>query len=81
MEIIVKCINKVLYINDLPSTWKNSKTVFIPKVTKPEVHVFRPIALNNVSYKIFMAILEKKIEDHMIANENIEEAQQELLRT
>lgn len=47
----------------------------IPKKSKPEAKDLRPIALTNYSYKIFMAILKDKIENHLRSNREIKENQ------
>ena len=41
----------------------------IEKVKKPTVRVLRPIALLNVSYKIYMAFLREEIEKHLKSNQ------------
>ena len=43
----------------------------IPKVRKPKVSEFRPIALTNIEYKIFMNIIKEKLLDHLINNDEL----------
>ena len=43
-------------------SWGKSNTRLIPKVKKPTAKQMRPIALTDVSYKLFMTILGKKID-------------------
>ena len=40
----------------------------LPKVNKPTVEQLRPIALTDISYKIFMKLLSNNIEDHLNLN-------------
>ena len=49
----------------IPNGWKESNTNMIPKIRKPTVSDLRPIALINTTYKLFMAILKNKIENHI----------------
>ena len=56
------------YYTDIPEEWKLSKTVLIKKKSKPTVNELRPVALTNISYKIFIGILKCKIEDHIKNN-------------
>ena len=54
-------------------SWKKSRTTMIPKVKKPTAAKLRPIALTDVSYKLYMAIQGRKIDNHIIDNnEHIE---------
>ena len=47
-------------------SWGKSSTRLIPKVKKPTAKQMRPIALTDVSYKLFMTILRKKIDRHIL---------------
>ena len=58
-----------------PESWKTSKTKMIPKTTKPLVKDLRPIALTDVSYKVFMALMRNDIEHHLIENNLLKETQ------
>ena len=42
-------------------SWEKSNTKFIPKFKKPTAKLLRPIAQTDVSYKLFMTIIGKKI--------------------
>ena len=44
-------------------SWEKSYTRLIPKVKKPTAKQMRPIALTDVSYKLVMTILGKKMID------------------
>ena len=59
-------MNNILDKKDkLPSTWRESKTVLIPKKNIPTVKDLRPIALTNATYKLFMGILKSRMENHI----------------
>ena len=45
-----------------------SNTRLIPKVKKPTAKQLRPIALTDVSYKLCMTIIGKKIDAHILDN-------------
>ena len=49
-------------------TWEKSNTTMVPKVKKPTAKQLRPIALMDVSYKLYMKIQGKKIDEHLIHN-------------
>ena len=49
----------------VPRDWKISKTILIPKNSKPSATDLRPIALLNVSYKLFMSIIKSKVEKYL----------------
>ena len=48
--------------------WEKSDTKMIPKTKKPTAAQFRPIALTDVSYKLYMTIQGKKIDKHILDN-------------
>lgn len=49
--------------------WEKSRTKMIPKVKNPTANKLRPIALTDVSYKLFMKIQGVKIDRHITENE------------
>ena len=49
-------------------SWEKSNTRLIPKVNKPTAKQLRPIALTDVSYKLFMTIIGNKIDAHLLEN-------------
>ena len=62
----VKALQKVfqnIIDRDLKiKSWENYNTRLIPKVNKPTAKQLRPIALTDVSYKLFMTIIGKKLD-------------------
>ena len=52
----------------------------VPKTRKPAAKELRPIALTNVSYKLFMSILINKIEEHPKENDELLEIQAEFTK-
>ena len=67
-EVMIKCFNKILEGEDTPKSWNVSRTKMIRKGRKPTVKDFRPIAITNISYKIFMSFIREKIEEHIRKN-------------
>ena len=55
--------------------WKTSKSKMTEKKKKPTAKYLRPIALTNVSYKIYMSLMKDEIEENMKENMIIEESQ------
>ena len=49
-------------------SWKKSRTTMIPKVKKPTAAQLRPRALTDISYKLYMTIQGRKIDNHIIDN-------------
>ena len=56
-------------------SWEKSYTRLISKVKKPTAKQMRPIALTDVSYKLFIKILGKKIASHILENNKRMETQ------
>lgn len=68
-EAMTTSLNKVLEnYKEMPDDWRTSLTKLAPKVSKPTVKDLRPIALTNTSYKMLMAIIRDKIDDHLDKN-------------
>ena len=61
LEMMAICMNKVLENCDPPIRWQKSRTSLIPKKQKPKPSELRPIALTDVSYKVFMGIMKKSL--------------------
>ena len=75
LDTLTRCLQQELDDNTKPESWKTSKTKMIPKTKKPTAKDLRPIALTNVSYKLFMSILKTKIEEHLKENDEMLEIQ------
>ena len=43
----------------------STRTVLIPQGKKPTVSNLRPIAMSDVTYKVMMAIMREKLEEHI----------------
>jgi len=65
VEEVCGAFEKILEDGEVPVSWKESKTVMIPKEAKPTPKQHRPIALTNVGYKLFMGIIKDRIVEHM----------------
>lgn len=76
VEHLSRCLNGILNgEHQVPVSWKTSRTTLIPKKKRPTVDTFRPIAIMNTSYKIFMGITKQSIEEHLKKNGLLEEQQ------
>ena len=49
-------------------SWEKSNTRLIPKVNKQTAKQLKPIALTDVSYKLFMTIIGNKMYAHLLDN-------------
>lgn len=72
---LTECYNRVLEGSNIPGEWRTSRTVMIPKTNKPQAKQLRPIALTNISYKIFMSLVRNYLEEHIRDNGLENEAQ------
>ena len=72
---LTSCLNKTLETGTVPEEWKESRTVLLEKKKKATVKDLRPLALTNISYKIFMSLLKIRIEEHIERNGEIIETQ------
>ena len=68
VRVITECLRKVLKEENEPNCWKTSRTALVPKKRCPEASELRPIAMTDISYKIMMSILAKKLENHLTDN-------------
>ncbi|CAL4127218.1 unnamed protein product, partial [Meganyctiphanes norvegica] len=74
-DVLLKCLNQVLDEEEVPESWVISQTKMIKKIKKPSTRDFRPIALLNVSYKIYMSFIREEIENHLRRNNQIRDNQ------
>ena len=65
LSLLTECMNGILDRCDPPVNWKRSKTTLILKKNKPKSNELRPIALTDVSYKIFMGICKSSLVSHL----------------
>ena len=65
LSTLTKCMQVALEEEGKVDTWKVSHTKMIPKKAKPTADELRPIALTNVSCKMFMTLIKDEIEDHL----------------
>lgn len=69
VKVMTDCLNGIIATGIHPQKWKNSSTILIPKKVKPKHHELRPLAMTNVSYKLFMSLIKEKLNDHLMKNE------------
>ncbi|GIY48208.1 LINE-1 retrotransposable element ORF2 protein [Caerostris darwini] len=61
-KLLTKIFNLCVRFRKVPSNWKSSMTILIPKGGDPlEIANWRPIALSNTSYKTFMKCLASRL--------------------
>ncbi len=72
LQYLVDIMNNCLKYKQIPNNWKHSRIYPIYKGTGTEYNVenFRPIALLSVEYKIFTAIINKRL-NTVIDNNNL----------
>ena len=75
IEALTRCLRNELDNNKKPTQWKMSRTVLIGKKAKPTAKDFRPLALTDISYKIFMALIRNRIEEQLVNNNEVLEEQ------
>ena len=68
LNTLTECFNDIVETGNAPEEWKNSRTVMIPKTSKPRVDELRPVALTNSSYKVFMTLIKNNLENHILLN-------------
>ena len=74
LSALTRCMNNELNKKSKPQSWKKSRTVLLEKKRKPTARDFRPVALTDISYKIYMSLIRNEIEQHL---ENIDETLEE----
>ena len=55
----------------IPVQWRSAQKIYIPKVSTPsntKISDFHPIALLNVEGKLFISLISKHLETHLISN-------------
>ena len=67
-EILVETYDKILNEQEIPEYWKKSRTKMIPKKKKTQAKDMRPIAITNISYKLYMSHIGEEIEKHIEVN-------------
>ena len=65
---MLRCLNRVTTDEEVPRRWKISRTKMIKKTRRPTVKDYRPIALLDVGYKLYMRFIKNKIEEHLRKN-------------
>ena len=68
VNAMVRGFQRVVETGDMPESWKRSRTVLIPKKSRPTVDQLRPIAMTDISYKMLMGILRDRIEEQIERN-------------
>ena len=72
-SFLFKLFSSCLKHSVVPLQWRYAMEFFIPKVTSPlpsNIKDFRPIALLNVEGKLFFSLVAKRLQHHIINNNN-----------
>ena len=73
--LLTNLFNKVLEREEIPEAWASADIVLLHKKgSKSEVKNYRPISLLSHTYKIFMKILQKRLERQLDDNQTREQA-------
>ena len=75
INTLTECYKNLVEGSPIPTEWKKSVTIMVPKTRKPTVNQLRPLSLTDVSYKIFMSLIKHEIEKHIEDNDMIKENQ------
>ena len=61
-DALVRCLDKVLHTGEYPNDWGELLYVMIPKtVNTMDVNNWRPLAILDITYKIFSRILHRRL--------------------
>ena len=74
IEVLRKGFQEIIDDERKVTEWAASITNMIGKVNKPTSEQLRPIALTNVSYKLYMSFIGKIIDQHIIHNDEAKHA-------
>ena len=66
--VLIENLDKIIEEKDIPTSWKKTRTRMIPKKSKPQPKDLRPIAITNISYKLYMSNIGEEIEEHIEKN-------------
>ena len=76
ITVMTNSINKITENKKGLSKWKTSNTAMAPKKNKPRVLDLRPLAMTDISYKLYMNVaIRDKVEEHIVDNNLVKEAQ------
>ena len=72
---MTECFSNEMTNKDKPGGWRSSRTILIPKIKKPTEKDLRPIAVTDVSYKLYMTNVKREFENHLIRNNLVKDNQ------
>ena len=70
---LFKIFQSILKVTTVPIHWRVASEVYIPKIKphNPQSIEFQPIALLSVEGKLFLSLLSKRLEDHIMKNNDL----------
>ena len=75
LNVMTECFSNEIANKDKPEGWRSSRTILIPKINKPTEKDLRPIAVTDVSYKLYMTNVKREFENHLIRNNLVKDNQ------
>ena len=75
LRALTNCFQNILDEEQKVKEWEKSITKMIPKTNRPTAGQLRPIALTDITYKLFMTLNGQRIDQHVILNDQNKETQ------
>ena len=74
-EPLTDCFNKIILTEEIPESWLTNNIILLHKKgSKDDVNNYRPISLMSTIYKLFSAIITRRINPCLRENQPVEQA-------
>ncbi|GFS27500.1 RNA-directed DNA polymerase (Reverse transcriptase) domain containing protein [Elysia marginata] len=75
LDYLTKCFNEILKTGKIPTSWEEAKIIVIyKKGDAGDKKSYRPISLLSHSYKLFIRLLQTRMERILVENQPREQA-------